>query len=77
MSFNVVVNKLLLSMKEELQKEENIELMKNDIIKPVVEQIFLIMYPYFIGVGCIFICIIFLIFIILFLNIKICYSKKV
>ena len=75
MSFNVVVNKLLISMKEELQKDENIELMKNDIIKPVVEQIFLIMYPYFIGIGVIFIFITLVIFIILFLNIKICYSK--
>ena len=47
MSFNVVVNKLLVSMKEELQKEENIDVIRNDIIKPVVEQIFLVMYPYF------------------------------
>ena len=75
MSFNIIVNKLLLSMKDELQKEENIELMKNDIIKPVVEQIFLIMYPYFICVGAIFIAVIVVIFIILFLNNKICYSK--
>jgi len=75
MSFTIIVNKLLLSMKDELQKEENIEVMRNDIIKPVVEQIFLIMYPYFIGVSCIFIGVIFIIFIILFLNIKICYSK--
>ena len=48
MSFNIVVNKLLASMKEELQKEENIDVIRNDIIKPVVEQIFLVMYPYFI-----------------------------
>jgi len=75
MSFNVVVNKLLVSMKEELQKDENIQIMRNDIIKPVVEQIFMVMYPYFIGIGCIFIIIIIAIFIILFLNIKICYQK--
>lgn len=75
MSFNTVVNKLLNSMKEELQKEENIHTMREDIIKPVVEQIFLIMYPYFIGMGCVFIMIIVTIFIILFLNIKICYQK--
>ena len=75
MSFNVVVNKLLLSMKEELKKEENIQIMRDDIIKPVVEQIFMIMYPYFIGIGCIMIMIIVIIFIILFLNIKICYQK--
>jgi len=75
MSFNVVVNKLLMSMKDELQKEENMILMRNDIIKPVVEQIFMVMYPYFIGIGCIFITIIIAIFVILFLNIKICYQK--
>lgn len=75
MSFNTVVTKLLQSMKEELQKEENIETMREDIIKPVVEQIFMIMYPYFIGMGCVFIMIIVIIFVILFLNIKICYQK--
>ena len=62
-------------MKEELEKEETIQSLREDIIKPVVEQIFLIMYPYFIVMGCIFIMIIVSIFIILFLNIKICYQK--
>ena len=75
MSFNIVVDKLLLSAKEELQKEETIFKLRNDIIKPIVEQIFDIMYPYFIGFSIVFITIIFVIFIILFLNIKICYSK--
>lgn len=75
MSFNTVVTKLLNSMKEELEKEENIQSLREDIIKPVVEQIFLIMYPYFIGMGCVFIMIIVIIFVILFLNIKICYQK--
>jgi hypothetical protein len=75
MSFNTVVTKLLQSMKEELQKDENIQTMREDIIKPVVEQIFMIMYPYFIGMGCVFIMIIVIIFVILFLNIKICYQK--
>lgn len=75
MSFNTVVTKLLHSMKEELEKEETIQSLREDIIKPVVEQIFLIMYPYFIGMGCVFIMIIVTIFIILFLNIKICYQK--
>jgi len=75
MSFNTVVTKILHSMKEELEKEETIQSLREDIIKPVVEQIFLIMYPYFIGMGCVFIMIIVTIFIILFLNIKICYQK--
>ena len=45
MSFNIVIDKLLLSAKEELQKEETIFKLRNDIIKPIVEQIFDIMYP--------------------------------
>ena len=75
MSFNIVIDKLLLSAKEELQKEETIYKLRNDIIKPIVEQVFDIMYPYFIGFSILFITIMLVIFIILFLNIKICYSK--
>ena len=75
MSFNIVIDKLLLSMKDELQKEETIYKLRNDIIKPIVEQVFDIMYPYFIGFSIVFVTIILVIFIILFLNIKICYSK--
>ena len=75
MSFNEIVNKLLFSMKEELQKKENLEILKNDIIQPIVEQVFYIMYPYFVGVSISFIILIMVIFIILFLNIKICYSN--
>ncbi len=75
MSFNEIVNKLLFSMKEELEKKENLEILKNDIIQPIVEQVFYIMYPYFVGVSISFIILIMVIFIILFLNIKICYSN--
>ena len=75
MSFNIVIDKLLLSAKEELRKDETISKLRNDIIKPIVEQIFDIMYPYFIGFSVVFITIVLVIFIILFLNIKICYSK--
>jgi len=76
MSFNLVVNKLLNNAKEELQNEENLNLLKNDVLKPIVEQIFYLMYPYFIGVSIVFTLVIMMIFVILFLNIKICYSNK-
>jgi hypothetical protein len=74
MSFNQIVNKLLTNAKEELKDEENLKIFKDDILQPIVEQIFYVMYPYFIGVSLVVIFIIMLIFIILFLNIKICYS---
>jgi hypothetical protein len=76
MSFNLVMNKLLTNAKEELQNEDNLNLLKNDVLKPIVEQIFYLMYPYFIGVSIIFTLVIMMIFVILFLNIKICYSNK-
>ena len=75
MSFNTIINKLLTSMKEEINKEENIEILKNDILEPIIKEIFYIMYPYFIGVSVILIIIIIMIFMILFLNIKICYPN--
>ena len=75
MSFNKIINKLLLSTKDEINKEENIYILKNDILKPIIKEIFYIMYPYFIGISIIFIIIIIAIFMILFLNIKICYSN--
>ena len=75
MTFNQIINKLLTSMKEEINKEENIGILKNDILEPIIKEIFYIMYPYFIGVSIILIIIIILIFMILFLNIKICYSN--
>jgi hypothetical protein len=75
MSFNKIINKLLYSMKDEINKDENIEIIKNDILEPIIKEIFYIMYPYFIGVSIIFIIIIIVIFMILFLNIKICYPN--
>ena len=75
MSFNEIVNKLLSSMKNEIEKKENIIILRNDIIKPIVEQVLLIVYPYIVGVSVIFLVTIIVIFVILFLNIKICYAK--
>ena len=74
MSFNEIINKLLSSMKDEINKKENIEILKNDILEPIIKEIFYIMYPYFICISIMFIVVIMMIFIILFLNIKICYS---
>lgn len=76
MSFNTIVKKLLNNAKDELKDEQNIQILKDDILQPIVEQIFYVMYPYFIGISLVVIFIIMLIFIILFLNIKICYSGK-
>ena len=76
MSFNDVVSKLLDSITEEIKKEDNILKIKEDLLKPIVEQLFYLMYPYFAGISLIFIIVILVIFVILFLNIKIYYHKN-
>ena len=74
MSFNLILEKLLETIKIEIKKEENINIINNDIIKPIVIKVIDDIYPYFLG-GILFFMIMFiLIFVILVLNLKICYK---
>ena len=73
MSIEIITQKLLNSIKFELQKEQNMNLINNDIIKPIVENILDKIYPYFIGISFIIAFLVISIFIILCLNLKICY----
>lgn len=73
MSFELITNKLLDSIKIELKKEEHINIINNDIIKPIVDKVLEQLYPYFIGSAFIIAFIVISIFIILCLNLKICY----
>ena len=70
-----ITNKLLESIKQEINTDKNRKLIIHDIIKPIIEDVFIQIYPYVIGVSFFFISMILIIFIILCLNIKICYSK--
>ena len=73
MSFETITTKLLDSMKKELRKEEHIDTINNDIIKPIVDKVLEQLYPYFIGVSMITAFIVISVFVILCLNLKICY----
>ena len=73
MSIEIITQKLLNSIKYEIQKEQNMNIINNDIIKPIVENILDKIYPYFIGISFIIAFIVISIFIILCLNLKICY----
>ena len=75
MSFEIITDKLLNSIKSEINKNENIDIINNDIIKPIVDKVLKQLYPYFIGVCFIITFIVLSIFIILCLNLKICYGK--
>ena len=73
MSFEVITTKLLNSIKDELKKEEHVNTINNDIIKPIVDKVLEQLYPYFIGASMITAFIVIAVFLILCLNLKICY----
>jgi len=73
MSFENITKKLLDSVKKEIKKEENIDTINNDIIKPIVDKVLEQLYPYFFGFSMIIIFIVVSVFVILCLNVKICY----
>ena len=73
MSFETITTKLLDSIKNELRKEEHIDTINNDIIKPIVDKVLEQLYPYFIGTSIIIAFIVISVFVILCLNVKICY----
>lgn len=75
MSFHTVVTKILHSVREEIQHPDNIHIINNDIIQPIIEKIFEQLYPYFIYGSIIIVMIVITIFVILCLNVKICYFK--
>jgi hypothetical protein len=73
MSFETITRKLLDSVKREIKKEEHIDTINNDIIKPIVDKVLEQLYPYFFGFSIIIIFIVVSVFVILCLNVKICY----
>lgn len=75
MSFQKILTKLLHSVKYEIDKPENIHFINDGIIKPIVEKIFEQLYPYFIYGAILIVLLVITIFVILFLNVKICYFK--
>ena len=73
MSFETITTKLLDSMKREIKREQHMNTINNDIIKPIVDKVLEQLYPYFIGVSLITAFIVISVFVILCLNLKICY----
>ena len=71
MTFNQVIYNFLNETKDEIKKEKNMTLIKDDIINPVMKEVIKELYPYFIRIVC---CVIFIILILLLtiiLNIRV------
>ena len=75
MSFQKITEKLLTSMRDEIRKEDNITIITQDIIQPIVKRVIEQLYIYFLGFGLILVFIVVAVFVILILNLKICYFK--
>jgi|TARA_B100000941_G_C28280386_1_gene436200 hypothetical protein len=73
MSFETITRKLLDSVKKEIKREEHIDTINNDIIKPIVDKVLEQLYPYFFCFSMIIVFIVVSVFVILCLNVKICY----
>ena len=73
MSFETITRKLLDSIKKEIKKEEHIDTINNNIIKPIVDKVLEQLYPYFFAFSMIIVFIVVSVFVILCLNLKICY----
>ena len=71
MSLDIITDKLLKSLKDELDKEKNKEFIETELLKPIIQKVIDQMYPYFIGTGLLFMSMFLFIMIILLLNIKV------
>tara|TARA_B110001469_G_C9580955_1_gene288143 strand:- start:144 stop:371 length:228 start_codon:yes stop_codon:yes gene_type:complete len=70
MSFDIIKEKIMKSLKDELYNEENKEFMENEILKPLIQKILDELYPYYAGVGLLFISMFLFIMIILMINMR-------
>ena len=69
-----IVIPLFISLKDEINKDENMDTINNDIIKPIVLKIINEIYPYFFTGCLIFLTMFIFIILILLLNLKIYYK---
>lgn len=76
MSFENVVDEIYTSIKLELKKEKNMNILKNEIIRPIVNEVFDMIYPYLILVIIIFFIFFLLIISVLFLNVRLIIKDK-
>ena len=75
MDFNFIIKKSVQDICSEVKKDENMDLIKQDVLNPIVEHVIIQMYPYIlklvIGFALLFILIVFLVI----LNLRIIYKK--
>ena len=75
MDFNFMIKKRITEICNEVKKEENMNLLKQDILNPIVEHVMFQMYPYILKFIIGFILLVVLILFLIILNLRIIYKK--
>ena len=75
MSYNTIISKILDNIVIEVNKEENMDRIKKNVIEPIIHNTMYQLYPYILVFVISMITMFVLVFTILFLNIKLCYKE--
>ncbi len=75
MDLSVITKKILSEISEELKQDDNMNIIKHDILDPIIRHIINELYPYFIKLSIGAIIILVFIMITLFLNLRIIYRN--
>lgn len=75
MDFNFMIKRSITEVCNEVKKEENMNLLKQDILNPIVEHVMIQMYPYILKFILGFILLVVLIIFLIILNLRIIYKK--
>jgi hypothetical protein len=75
MSYNAIISKILDNVVIEVNKEENMDRIKKNVIEPIIHNTMYQLYPYILIFAISMITMFVLVFTILFLNIKLCYKE--
>lgn len=75
MDLSVITKKVLSEISDEVKKEDNMNIIKHDILDPIIRHIIDELYPYFIKISIGAIIILVFIVITLFLNLRIIYRN--
>tara|TARA_B100002051_G_C16724819_1_gene634681 strand:- start:2156 stop:2383 length:228 start_codon:yes stop_codon:yes gene_type:complete len=75
MDLSVITKKVLTEISDEVKKDDNMNIIKHDILDPIIRHIIDELYPYFIKISIGAIIILIFIIITLFLNLRIIYRN--
>ena len=74
MNLTLLTKNILLNITNELKEEENIKIIKNDILNPLIKHILNEIYPYIFKICIIILIILLFLIVTIFLNLKIIYK---